>query len=585
MQKLRLWFRAVIGACACGWAGALWAQPAEPALSEAPAEVPSVPETASAEKSTATATTTAASADTTTAAPGEAAPAGEPTAEPAAPASVDASPVEGPEAAAVADAAMADGAATEAAMADEAMADPAAAQPDPFSHRIDGERRPVLVIPVRDAIGSPLFYVLRRGLKEAQAAGVRTVVLDMDTPGGELGVTLEIMEALDKFDGETLVYVNPEAISAGAIISSVTDEIHFAPAGVIGAAAAVSGGGAEIPETMRQKINSYLNAKVRSFSSGKGYRAEVIRAMMDADYEFKIGDVIIKPEGELLSLTAEEAARSYGDPARPLLSSGTHDSLEAMLDHKYGKYGYEVNRLEVSWSERLASWLGTVSPILMGLGLLCVFVEFKTPGFGVFGVVGGVLLAIVFFGHYTAGLSGHEAALAFLVGMALVAVEIFLLPGTLVAGITGALLMLGALVWSMIDVWPGEMPELGAETLFTPVMNIVIALVVAIVGGVMLARFLPRGWFWDKMILGAAVGGDVATTGGPAFHESAAPEGGDGLLGAVGQTVSVLRPMGEVEIAGRRHEARATLGSLERGQTVRVVGRSGRTLLVEEEAP
>lgn len=445
----------------------------------------------------------------------------------------------------------------------------------------------VLVIPIREGIGRPILYVLRRGLKEAQAAGARAVVIDMDTPGGELGTTLEIMEALDKFDGETLVYVNKEAISAGAIISSVTDEIHFAPGGVIGAAAAVSGGGQEIADTMKQKINSYLNAKVRSFSSGKGYRAEVIRAMMDADYEFKIGDQVIKPKGELLSLTAEEAAALYGDPARPLLSSGTHETLEQMLATKYGPDGYEMKLLEVSWSEELASWLATISPLLMGLGLLCVFVEFKTPGFGIFGVLGGLLLAIVFFGHYTAGLSGHEAALLFVVGLLLVAVEIFLVPGTLVAGLTGAALMLGALVWSMIDVWPGEMPAFDGDTLFTPLLNVVLAVGVAVVGGLALGRFLPKGWFWDKMVLNTSLAG---ASGAPVdeldehgMHESSAPEGGDGLLGAHGYTISVLRPMGAVEVAGRRHEAKAALGSLERGEAIRVVGRSGRTLIVERE--
>jgi membrane-bound serine protease (ClpP class) len=466
----------------------------------------------------------------------------------------------------------------------EAPALPATvAKPDGGS----AEPTPVLVIPVRDAISKPILYVIRRGLKEAKEAGVGAVVLDMETPGGELGVTLEIMEALDKFDGETMVYVNKEAISAGAIISSVTDEIHFAPGAVIGAAAAVSGGGEEIAETMKQKINSYLNAKVRSFSAGKGHRSEVIRAMMDADFEFKIGDTVIKPKGELLSLTAEEAAKTYGEPAIALLSSGTHDTLEAMLGAKYGTSGYAVKRLEVTWSEELAAWLANISPLLMGLGLLCVYVEFKTPGFGVFGITGGVLLAIVFFGHYTAGLSGHEAALVFGVGLVLVAVEIFLFPGTLVAGLTGAVLMLGALVWSMVDVWPGEMPALDRETFFRPMLNVALAIGVALVTALALGRFLPRGWFWDKMVLSAAVAGDAgAPAGGMGFDggfESAAPEGGDGLLGARGKTVSVLRPMGEVEIAGRRHEARASLGSLERGESVRVVGRSGRTLIVEGE--
>ena len=93
---------------------------------------------------------------------------------------------------------------------------------------VQGVKEPVgvWVIPVKEAISKPVFYVIRRGLKQAETAGAKAVVLDMDTPGGELGVTLEIMEALDKFSGETLVYVNDEAISAGAIISSVADEIH-----------------------------------------------------------------------------------------------------------------------------------------------------------------------------------------------------------------------------------------------------------------------------------------------------------------------------------------------------------------------
>ena len=436
----------------------------------------------------------------------------------------------------------------------------------------------VKVIPVREAIAKPVLYVLRRGLKEAQAEGMGAVVIDMETPGGELGVTLEIMEALDKFAGQTLVYVNKEAISAGAIISSVADEIHFAPGAVIGAAAAVSGGGEEVPATMKQKINSYLNAKVRSFSAGKGYRSEVIKAMMDADYEFKIGEKVIKPKGELLSLTDVEAAAVYGEPSRALLSSGTHATLEDMLAAKFGKNGYTVSRLEITWSETLASWISAVAPVLMGLGLLCVFIEFKTPGFGVFGITGGALLALVFFGHYTAGLSGHLPALVFVLGLALVALEIFLIPGTIVAGLAGAGLMLGALAWSMIDVWPDKLPSFDAETLNAPLLNLGLALVVAVLGAFALAKFLPRGWFWDKMVLNAAVSADAGMP--PAGMGDSTKAEFSVTDGAAGVTVSALRPMGEVEVDGRRYEARADLGGLERGQPVRVVGRSGRTLIV-----
>ncbi|MEN9841854.1 MAG: hypothetical protein RL376_1654, partial [Verrucomicrobiota bacterium] len=382
---------------------------------------------------------------------------------------------------------------------------------------------------------------------------------------------------LDKFEGQTLVYVNKEAISAGAIISSVVDEIHFAPGAVIGAAAAVSGGGQEVPETMKQKINSYLNAKVRSFSAGKGYRSEVIKAMMDADYEFKIGETVIKPKGELLSLTDVEAAKLYGEPGRALLSAGTHATLEDLLAAKFGKNGYTVARLEVSWSETLASWISSIAPVLMGLGLLCVFIEFKTPGFGVFGITGGVLLALVFFGHYTAGLSGHEPALLFLVGMALVAVEVFLLPGTLAAGLAGAVFMLGALAWSMLDLWPGELPALDASVWVQPLVSVALAVAIALVAGALSWKLLPRGWMFRQLAVGGASTEPAQMAGGAAGKTAVV----DGLIGCEGVAATALAPSGQILIAGRRYEARAALGAIEPGARLKVVARGDFALLVE----
>ena len=93
----------------------------------------------------------------------------------------------------------------------------------------------VYVIPIKDDINRPILYILRRGLKEADQKA-DAVVLDMDTPGGALDVTFDIMEALGKFHGETLTYVNKEAMSAGAFISATTGEIWFTPDAVIGAA-------------------------------------------------------------------------------------------------------------------------------------------------------------------------------------------------------------------------------------------------------------------------------------------------------------------------------------------------------------
>ena len=105
------------------------------------------------------------------------------------------------------------------------------------------------VIPIKDQIGPPILDILRRGLKDAIRDNAQLVILDMDTPGGELGVTLEIMEeiieSLEKFEGKIITYVNDEAISAGAYIAIATSEIAFSPNSQIGAAEAVSGGGCQ----------------------------------------------------------------------------------------------------------------------------------------------------------------------------------------------------------------------------------------------------------------------------------------------------------------------------------------------------
>jgi membrane-bound serine protease (ClpP class) len=439
----------------------------------------------------------------------------------------------------------------------------------------------VYVVPVRDQIAQPVLYILRRGLKEADRKA-DVVVLDMETPGGALDVTFEIMGALEKFHGSTITFVNKEAVSAGAFISATTHEIWFAPDGVIGAAAPVTSTGQDIDETMKLKVVSYLKARVRAISEGKGYRGQVISAMIDKDYELKIGDQVIKPKGELLSLTASEALKTYGDPPRPLLAAGIAKNVDDLLRQKFGADGYEIVRLEVTWSERLAVWLNAIAPVLMGLGVICLFIEFKTPGFGIFGVAGIVLLAVVFLGHYVAGFSGHEPMILFAVGLLLLALELFLFPGVAIMAVSGVALMLGSLVWSMADIWPNEPITIATsgDLFFRPLINLGGGLALALVLGVALARFMPKGWFWDRMVLQAVIGTAAQTAG--AAPEAAAEAGA--LIGSQGVVITPLRPGGEVEIEGRRYQAQLDLGSAAAGTRVVVTGRTDFGLKVEKQS-
>ena len=421
----------------------------------------------------------------------------------------------------------------------------------------------VVVIPIRDQIAPPELYILRRGLKTAIEEGADTVILDMETPGGRLDVTFDMLKALEKFPGKTITYINTEAISAGALISAGTDEIWFAPTAIIGAAAPVMGNGAEIDESMKQKIVSYLKARVRAISAEDENRAKAISAMIDADYELKFGEEIIKPKGELLSLTAPEAMKEYGDPAKPLLAAGISSSVDELADTLLGKGNYSINRLEVTWSERVAQYLTGLAPALLAIGLVLIFIEFKTPGFGIFGIGGGILLAIVFFGHTAAGLSGHEAALVFFIGFALVMIDLFFIPGFFLLAIPGALLMLGSLLWGMSDVWPDQPIEWNSDFLYTPLLNLILGLGGAILIFALLLRFMPRGGMWGKMVLATAIGGETT--------DSSTARSEPTLIGATGHAVTALFPSGQIEIGGKRYDARLSLGTVPPGTAVKVV--------------
>lgn len=447
----------------------------------------------------------------------------------------------------------------------------------------------VYVIPITDAISKPNLFVLRRGLKEAITNQVDMVLLDMDTPGGRVDVTLEMMEMLAKFDSITATYINPDAISAGSFIAAATQEIYFAPSGKMGASAVIQGGGQEVPETARMKVESYLRANIRSITEDYPFRSDVIRAMLDADFELKIGEEVIKPAGELLTLTASEAMREYtlpnnsGDPddpdrpdgaTHPLLGKGIYDSTTDLLDARFGAGNYEIKDFHLTYSEVLAKWMSTFAPALLGIGMLMLFFEFKTPGFGIFGILGAVAIGIFFIAQNIAGLAGNEVILFFVLGIVLIALELFFFPGSVIFALSGLALMLGSLLWAMVDVWPGQPITLSPDMFAEPLFNLALGLIIAVVGVWLLSRFVSGSWMERKLVLSSAAGGVGQIL--RAERASSLPQ-----PGATGTAVTDLFPTGRVEIAGRRYEARSALGSIDSGTPIKVQKSSDFGLIVE----
>ena len=433
----------------------------------------------------------------------------------------------------------------------------------------------VYVIPIQGMIDKPNLYILRRGLKEAIRNDIEMVVLDMDTPGGRVDICLEMMEALDRFDGVTATYVNEDAISAGSFIAASTEEIYFAPRGKIGASAVVQGTGEDVPETARLKMESYLRANIRVMAEDKPQRADVIRAMLDANFELKIGEEVIKPSGELLTLTAKEAMQLYGDPAVPLLGSGVYADLNELLDAKLGSGAYQIRDFKVTYSEKWAKWLNTFAPALLGLGMLMLFVEFKTPGFGFFGIGGIVAIATFFITQNIAGLAGNEVFLLFIIGVILVLLELLFFAGVLVFAASGILLMFGALLWAMIDYWPAGKTVFNAELFLGPMINLIFGAIIAIGGALLLSKMLKGSWFERRMVLRNA-SASTATSAQPASALS--------LVGSEGLVITPLHPTGKIEINGARYEGSCVNGSIDLGVKIRVTGKNDFGLIVEEVA-
>ena len=430
-------------------------------------------------------------------------------------------------------------------------------------------------IPIRDQIGPPILDILRRGLKNAIEVDAEMVILDMNTPGGELGVTLEIMQEIidvfDRFEGPIITYVNKEAISAGAYIAMATNEIAFSPYAQIGAAEAVSGGGANIDSSMKRKINSYLKAKIRSYTKDYRYRARVMAAMMDANETLLIDGepilaadgTVIQKKGELLTLTAEEAVKSYGNPPQPLLGSGIYKTVEGLLDEKCGKGNYILTKMDINWAEEVGLWLNSIGPIIIGIGLLGLFIEFKTPGFGIFGI-GGIIFVLIFFGSkYVSGLAGYEEVLFFLLGVSFVALELFLFPGLIIPGLIGFTMIIGSILWAMIDVWPNTEFNWSIEIFKNPIKELALALLTSTGLILILTRILPKTTIWNGLVLSSSVGNLDSSTGIDVNEKL--------KVGEEGKSISELFPIGQVLINGVRYEARSNLGKIAKGTSIKVI--------------
>ena len=456
-------------------------------------------------------------------------------------------------------------------------------------------QKKVYVVPVREDIMPPILYVIRRGVKEAMAAEADCLIFDMETNGGRVDITEEIFDIIGKFKGETVTYVNKDAYSAGAFIAVATEKIYMAPQSVIGAAAPImmspTGGVSEMPSTMEVKMNSAIRAKIRTQAEKNGYAVDVVEAMVDKTKKLERDGKIICEEGDILTLTNLEAEAKYGEAQTRLLSSGTVESIDALII----ELGYDgAQRVDVAplGVEELGTWINAIAPILLLIGIIGLYIEFKTAGFGVFGAVGIAALVLYFFGGYVSGLASIEWVGIFVVGVALVAVELFLLPGTIFIGLIGVVCMFVALVMGMTDLYPnmpwfpsgesdgggGVVPQVeGIDFVMPdfsrPIHDLLIAFALSVPIIWALAKYLPQTALFAAFTSSAASG--VESVAAVAAEV-------ESRLGQAGTSTTPLNPGGKAMFDAALCNVITQGEMIAAGTPVKVIGHRGSDLLVIE---
>lgn len=405
----------------------------------------------------------------------------------------------------------------------------------------------VYVVPVERVIDRGLASFVKRSYAEAEANGVKAVILEIDTPGGYINDALAIRDTINHSSVSTIAFVRGGAISAGALIALVADTLVMAPGTTIGAAEPRLGN-----KKADEKTVSYWAAQLAAAAEEHNRNPKVAAAMADADIE--IPNLVEK--GKLLTLT-DKKAKELG------MIDAILASREEVLS-EYGLNGAQVVELNPSLAEQLARWITSplVSSLLLTLGLAGLVIEIFTIGFGIAGTIGLLSLGLYFAGHMLAGLTGWEAILLFLLGLILLAVEALVIPGFGVAGIGG----IAALVVSIV---------LASPSLEHAVMSLVMALVGTIVLLFLSIKLLPTRNVWHRLILGIKQKRDE---GYMAPRDTLKQ-----LEGSAGVSITPLRPAGAAEVNGERIDVVSDGGFIPPNTKVKVVKVEGTRVVVRRD--
>ncbi|TVQ08769.1 MAG: nodulation protein NfeD [Balneolaceae bacterium] len=419
--------------------------------------------------------------------------------------------------------------------------------------------RPVVyVIDVEGLIDNGLHKYIQRGLATAEANNADGVILHMDTFGGLVDAADKIRKNLLDSPLTTITFIDKNAASAGALISLATDSIFMAPGASIGAATVVEGGSGD---KASEKMQSYMRGLMRATAEAKGRNPQIAEAMVDESIEIEG----IIAEGKLLTLSTSEAI-NFG------VINGSFRTKDEILAHM-GWQNAEVVHLQELWQESVLRFLThpVVSSIMMLMMLGGLYFELQSPGIGFAGMVAGVGAMMFFAPLYIMGLAQSWEIVLFFIGVVLIIIEIFFIPGFGVAGGLGISLVIFSLGASLIGNVGLRFPPM--EHISMAVWTLTITLVIGILLLMSLARYLPQNQMFSRLVLMESTDRNTGYTSAKSL---------DDLLGMEGVTITPLRPSGMILVDDRRVDVISDGEFVENGARVRVVDTGSSRVVVKK---
>jgi len=423
-------------------------------------------------------------------------------------------------------------------------------------------------VPIEGIIDLGLPPFIQRTLEDAESNEATAVIFDINTFGGRVDAATQIKDAILGADILTIAFINRRAISAGALISLSCEKIYMTGGGLIGAATAVDMTGKKGSE----KVISFMREEMASTAEKRGRSKEIARGMVDEELTFthlviggdsiKVDDIEGRKDGKLISLTTEQALKYK-------IADGTAENMEALLD-SLGYSSFETIETAENWSEAIVRFLTNpvVASLLTTFGFLGILFELQSPGWGIPGFVGLACLILSLSASYIAQLATMSDMLFVLTGLALILLEVLVIPGFGIAGLGG----IGLMIYGLYLLLLPDIP-VGEEVLGQAMDGFLIGLVGAVIGLVLLVKLMIKTKFWEQL---------TAPDTQKKEDGYSNTFGWESLQGETGIADTDLHPSGWVRVKDQRIFVVSEGEFIEEGKEIKILSVDGNRVLVRE---